>query len=117
MKGGTIMSIKPIRIIDYMHRGRIKTYVVNVPICQGYIRLDYSDYNVNRMSGGEWVKFKEENLIKEYSPNDETYKRIISIRWRFARLYIARIKDVGICNIGTHILRDIYKQAVKEETK
>lgn len=109
-----IKTVKPRRIIDYIHRGKVKTFVVNVGLSDGYIRLEYPDYNINREHNLEWVKFRPERLIKEYSPTDEVYRDIISIWWTFAKKYIERRINVGLYNIGTHHLRDMFKESVKE---
>lgn len=105
-------KIKPRRIIDYLHRGKVKRFAVNVEIEDGYIRLEYTDVNVNRVNDLEWVRYDENKLIKEYYPNDIEYKTIIKIWWRFARKYITAIKQGE--SLGTSHVQKMYNDSVKE---
>jgi len=106
------------RVIDYLHRGKVRRYVVNVEQTKdGYIRLEYADININREHDFEWVKFRPERLIKEYTPNDVEYKYIISLWWSFGRKYIKRLQEVGISNVGSHHIKDMFKESVKELKK
>ena len=104
-------KIKPRRIIDYLRRGKVKRFAVNVELSDGYIRLDYTDINVNRMYDFEWVKFDQNKLIREYHPEDEEYKNIIKIWWLMGRNYVKLIKKGK--SLGTDHIRDIYKNALK----
>lgn len=106
-------KLTPIRIIDYYHRGKIKRFAVNVPLdSEGRIRLEYTDFKINRENDFEWVKYKEQNLIKEYFSNDDEYKFIIKVWWLFARYYIKSDRKQG-----THGIRDLYVKALKEVSK
>ena len=104
-------KIKPCRIIDYLHRGKVKRFAVNVELSDGHIRLDYTDINVNRMYDFEWVKFDQNKLIREYHPEDEEYKNIIKIWWLMGRNYVKLIKKGK--SLGTYHIRDIYKNYLK----
>lgn len=104
-------KIKPRRIIDYLHRGKVKRFAVNVEMSDGFIRLEYTDVNVNRMHDLEWVKFDQNKLIREYHVDDKEYKEIIKIWWLMGRNYIKLIKSGK--SLGTDHIRDIYKNALK----
>lgn len=110
--------IKPRRVIDYLHRGKARRYVINIEQTKdGYIRLDYPDININREHNFEWVKFRPEKLIREYLPNDSEHKYIISLWWSLGRKYVKRLQETSISNIGSHYIRDMFKESVKELEK
>lgn len=107
-------KIKPRRIIDYIHRGKVKRFAINVGISDGYIRLEYTDINPSRIHDFEWVKFDQKKLIKEYNPEDKEYVDIIKIWWLMGRNYIKLIKQGK--SLGTDHIRDIYKNALEYVT-
>lgn len=107
-------KIKPRRIIDYLHRGKVKRFAINVGISDGYIRLEYTDINTSRIHNLEWVKFDQKKLIKEYNPEDKEYVDIIKIWWLMGRNYIKLINQGK--SLGTDHIRDIYKNALEYVT-
>lgn len=102
------------RVIDYIYRNKVKRFVVRKPIETDengveWIRLEWVDYNPN-IHMFEWVIFKKEKLVTEYSPEDAEYINILKVWVKFIRILIENNKGVGL---GTSHLECFWKKALK----